>query len=144
MGQEAGSQGADLAAGEVQALLPSERVADLLALTMLQKAQAADAHLDVIAIGAPRGNEPGQLCGATGQRAPGGPPAATRAGQHGLAGADGAVGQRDHAPLYRLLHQHPAPTARAGSARGLGGSTHLAQRVQRLLPSDLQREHLPA
>ena len=40
---------------QVQALLPSERVADLLALTMLQKAQAADAHLDVVAVGAPWG-----------------------------------------------------------------------------------------
>ena len=72
------------------------------------------------------------------------PPCAVRAGQHGPPGADGAVGKRDHAPRYRLLHQHPAPTARTGSARGLGGGTDLAQRVQRPLAGDLQREHLPA
>jgi len=124
VGQKAGGEGADLAAGESEAVFPPQQVADFGTLAMLHETLQAHEDLDVVAVdrsggdqGTERGGTPRDL------------------GARGLS----AAGVSD-----RLLHHQRTAAAGTGLGRGLYGHHDLGTCGHRLLLSGPQLAHLVA
>jgi len=140
--REPDGEGADLAAGDLDAVLAPQLCTDLLALPVVDEARQPDGDLDVIAEEAPRWHQAAQLVGAPGQAGARGPGAAGGTHPHRLAGPDATVGQGDHAVVQGLLDQHPATAAGTGDGGGRDARAHLGHGAQALLAGGLQLPHV--
>ena len=130
--EKAASQDTDLPCGEEDPVFSLQIGANLLALTIVNQALAADIDQHVVAHGATGQQQLGQLV-----RAPGNQSALLLASGSadidGFPDAEGTMGQRFSAALNRLLHFHATVTDRAGG-RGLPNYHANILQAVRLLP----------
>ena len=144
VGQKAGGEGADLAAGESEAVFPPQQVADFGTLAMLHETLQAHEDLDVVAVdrsggdqGTERGGTPRDL-GARGLSAAGG------TDPDRFPGGEDPVGESGAGVSDRLLHHQRTAAAGTGLGRGLYGHHDLGTCGHRLLLSGPQLAHLVA